>query len=237
MKHPLTILFPACLVGLLLYVGIYFFHLSETAIIVLSVIAILCIPALMQVVKRKYENWFAKQINPYLNQYKKDHKLDSLWEGLNKYETKAYTRNNRSALIINQVTALIEHGKYEDAIVMLEAFHKKGESFREELLYHECRIQCFKKQGNSKQVKEEEQEKRKLEQMAKHMKGKTPAMHCKKAFFRWVPVLLIFVVVCSAFATATWIAPLQVVTVPVAGITFCWGFLWFFRMLKEKKMN
>lgn len=160
-------------------------------ILILLVLAWLVIPLL-------YDEWLAKQINPYLLEYQQMHDIKHLENGLKRWRPWALTKTSRNMLQVNWFCALLEQGQWTEAESALEKIKTYAKTTVDWMNYHLLKVQYTMKTGNQMLADEERQLslqlKSKVETKKSNGSEKATAQQCKLAFFCWISFALFLLI-------------------------------------------
>ncbi len=193
-----------------------------------------------------YDDWLAKQINPWLMEYQQSHDLKKLEIGLNQWRPWAITKTSRTMMQVNWFCALLEQERWEDAGQALEQIRICAKTTVDWMNYYLLQVQYATKIEDQTLTKEAQQMsarmKAKVERKKRNGLEEATAKQCRQAFFCWLSFVLFFLLgggMLTYFAQGTAYVNIGVgavilsfFAVPVAVI---WLIVWLIRTKREEK--
>lgn len=241
MRNPWPIFGIAALTGAACLVYDYFFSYETMWIAVAALLALL---VLCFLVSCRYERWLAKKLNPYVTAYQRDHDLEALRQGLERWRPWAFSRHTRLIITANWFSALLEQKHWAEAEDVLEEFLRQAKSTQDNMAYHLLRCDYASAVGDPALEEQERLLSKQCKEQLEHKKGaaKTPltAAVCKRAFFCWLSFsffLALFGIISNLIAgdspLGSFGAGLLILGLFSCPAVLFWLILWLVRRSKE----
>lgn len=199
------------------------------------------------IVPIQYDEWLAKQINPYFLEYQQKHDLKKLENGIKKWRPWAITKTSRNMMQVNWFCALLEQEHWEEAEDALEEIKACAKTTVEWMNYHLLYVQYAEKIGNQALADKERQLslqlKAKIETKPSNRQEKATAKQCQQAFFCWISFVFFLLVgggVCVYLSQKSIYGDLGASAVIVSffalPVAVVWLVVWLIRKRKEKPL-
>lgn len=244
MRHPGHIFGSMLAAGgcLYLFVGVlqWSSFLAVLGLVVFWILGML----LLLFLQLRFDEWVARQVNPLVRQYQKNRDIDALVAGLAPWKRRRLTRLARNAIAVNEISALFESGRAEQALREIRRFGARTETVDERIFYHDCMIQYWQITGDGDREQRELQAKAQL-QLSRTRTGAdknapATAAQSRKAFLRWLAcAALMFlgyvlsVCLCGPHSGVGTVAFLLWLLTAIAALG--WAGLWLARAFRERR--
>lgn len=192
----------------------------------------------------KFDDWFAKRINPYILEYLSGHDIDKFARDLKKMRPWAVTKNARNAMQVNWFCALLENERFEESRKLLEQIEHQAKTRVDWMNYHLLMAEYAEKTGDTQLAEKERQVsaslKTMVEQKLQNPRERATAGQCKQAFFAWLSFaifLLMAGILCFYLAQNEILKDLGASSVTLSLLALpsavVWLILWMVRKHKE----
>ncbi len=187
MRNPWPIFSIAALSGAACLIYNHFFSYETMWIAVVVFLALL---ALCFFAYCKYERWLAKKLNPYVVAYQRDHDLEKLKQGLDRWHPWAFSKHSKNIITANWFSALLEQKRWTEAEETLEQFLHRAKNTQDKMGYHLLRVEYARAIGDTESEEQERLLSEQLKTQLGNKKGESrvpaSAKESKYAFFCWL---------------------------------------------------
>lgn len=192
----------------------------------------------------KFDDWFAKKINPCILEYQQTHDFEKLADSLNHWLSWAFTKSSRNAIQLNLFCALLGQKRFEESKKQLEQIRLKAKTKVDWMNYHLLAASYAHETGNIELEKCEQRlsEELKAQLAKKNQNTNEPATarQCRNAFLAWLSFSLFLLIggSVSLYLTRNSISAgvgaiiLSWFAFPVAVV---WLILWLIRRRREHR--
>ncbi len=196
----------------------------------------------------KFDDWFARKINPCIQEYQREHNFEKLESELNRWRPWALTKTAQNAIQVNLFCALLEQERWEDARNALEQIKRQAKTVVDWMNYHLLMAEYAQNAGEPELEKSErrlsEELKEKIETKLKNPNQPATAQQSRTAFLQWISFAIFLFIGGSVWiylfrdsaleSIGAGVFILSWLAFPIAMV---WLMLWLVRQKKERSVR
>lgn len=138
----------------------------------------------------KFDDWFARKINPCIQAYQQDHNFETMERELNRWRPWALTKAAKNAVQVNLLCALFIEKRWADAADTLEQIKQRSKTAVDQMNYHLLMTEYAQQIGDTALEQQERQRsealKTKIETKLRNPKLPASAQQSRTAFLCWI---------------------------------------------------